>query len=56
MRSHYQQYDGSHFLIGVAPVNSGVLEAGGDMGGQDLPSTSTVTQHAQGNQGLQIRP
>jgi hypothetical protein len=56
VRSHYQQYDGGGTLIGVAPVNSGKTEAGGDLGGEILPSTSTTTQNVQGEQGLQVRP
>ena len=56
LRSHYQQYDGAGALIGAAPVDSGTGEAGGDVGGQILPSTSTTKQHVQGAQGLQVRP
>jgi hypothetical protein len=57
VRSHYQQYDGAGTLIGAAPVNSGTGEAGGDFGGQILPSaTAKTTQQVQGNQGLQVRP
>jgi len=61
VRSHYQQYDGAHTLLGAAPVNSGTTEAGGDMGGQILacPTATTcpkTTQHVQGDQGLQVRP
>jgi hypothetical protein len=57
VRSHYQQYDGAGTLIGAAPVNSGTGEAGGDFGGQVLPTATTkTTQQVQGNQGLQIRP
>ncbi len=54
--SHYQQYDGAGNLIGAAPVNSGTSEAGGDVGGTVLSSTSKVTQQVQGVQGLQVRP
>jgi hypothetical protein len=57
LRSHYQEYDGAGTLIGGAPVDkSGSTEAGGDVGGTILSSTSTTTQQVQGNQGLQIRP
>ncbi len=56
VHSHYQQYDGAGTLIGAAPVNSGTKEAGGDLGGQILSSTSTTTQTVQGDQGLQVRP
>jgi hypothetical protein len=67
VRSHYQQYDGAGALLGVAPVNCGTKEAGGDMGGWIIPYVSgkcsttvgaatTVTQEVQGNQGLQVRP
>jgi hypothetical protein len=56
VRSHYQQFDGAGTLIGAAPINSGTGEAGGDLGGQVLPSTSTTTQTVQGLQGLQVRP
>jgi hypothetical protein len=61
VRSHYQQYDGADTLIGAVPVNSGLTEAGGDMGGEILtcPTSTTcpkTTQNVQGNQGLQIRP
>jgi len=56
LRSHYQQYDGAGTLIGAAPANSGTAEAGGDLGGQILPSAVTTTQHVQGDQGLQVRP
>jgi hypothetical protein len=61
VRSHYQQYDGADTLLGVAPVNSGTKEAGGDMGGVILtcPTSKTcptTTQQVQGNQGLQVRP
>ncbi len=56
VHSHYQQYDGAGTLIGAAPVNSGKNEAGGDLGGEILPSTSTTTQNVQGDQGLQVRP
>ena len=44
LRSHYQQYDGSGALIGAAPVNKGLNEAGGDMGGCILPVAKTTTQ------------
>jgi hypothetical protein len=54
--SHYQQYDGAGNLIGAAPVNSGTTEAGGDVGGEVLSSTSKTTQQVQGNLGLQVRP
>jgi hypothetical protein len=61
VRSHYQQYDGVHNLLGVAPVNSGTKEAGGDMGGTILTCSSltkcpATTQEVQGNQGVQVRP
>ena len=56
VRSHYQQYDGAGTLIGAAPVNSGKTEAGGEIGGEIRPSTSTTTQNVQGDQGLQVRP
>jgi hypothetical protein len=56
VRSHYQQYDGAGTFIGAAPVNSGKTEAGGELGGEILPSTSTTTQNVQGDQGLQVRP
>jgi hypothetical protein len=56
VRSHYQQYDGAGILIGAAPLNSGKTEAGGDLGGEILPSTSKTTQNVQGVQGLQVRP
>jgi len=62
VRSHYQEYDGAGNLLGVAPVNSGATtEAGGDAGGEILtcPTAATcskVTQHVQGDQGLQVRP
>ena len=61
VRSHYQEYDGAGNLLGVAPVNSGTTEAGGDAGGQILPCATTTTcskviQHVQGDQGLQVRP
>ncbi|MGD0211602.1 MAG: hypothetical protein ABSB87_00130 [Terriglobales bacterium] len=56
VHSHYQQYDGAGDLIGAAPVNSGKTEAGGDLGGEILTSTSTTTQNVQGEQGLQVRP
>ncbi len=57
LRSHYQQYDGAGNLIGAAPVNIGkTTEAGGDLGGQIVSSTSTTTQNVQGAQGLQVRP
>jgi hypothetical protein len=61
LRSHYQEYDGAHTLIGAAPVNSGTGEAGGDGGGLILPcataaTCSKTTQQVQGNQGLQVRP
>jgi len=56
LRSHYQQKDGAGNLLGAAPVNSGTGEAGGDMGGQILPSTSKTTQNVQGPQGFQVRP
>jgi hypothetical protein len=35
--SHYQQYDGAGNFIGAAPVNSGVKEAGGELGGWTIP-------------------
>ncbi|MFZ0684037.1 MAG: hypothetical protein WAM89_00710 [Terriglobales bacterium] len=56
LRSHYQQYDGAGTFIGGAAVNFGAGEAGGDMAGEIRPIGSSVTQHVQGNQGLQIRP
>ncbi len=56
LRSHYQEYDGAGTLIGAAPVNFGKTEAGGDLGGEILPSTATTTQNVQGEQGLQVRP
>jgi hypothetical protein len=56
LRSHYQQYDGAGASIGAVPVNSGTTEAGGDLGGEILPSTSKTTQNVQGVQGLQVRP
>jgi hypothetical protein len=45
LRSHYQQKDGSGVLLGKAPVNS--PEAGGDMGGQILPTFIGVTTYKQ---------
>jgi hypothetical protein len=56
LRSHYQQYDGAGTLIGAAPINTGTTEAGGDVGGQVLTSTSKTTQLVQGVLGLQVRP
>jgi hypothetical protein len=56
VRSHYQEYDGGGNLIGAAPINSGKTEAGGELGGEILPSTSKTTQNVQGEQGLQVRP
>jgi hypothetical protein len=61
VRAHYQQYDGAGTLIGVAPVNSGTTESGGDIGGEILscPAVTTcskTTQNVQGSQGLQLRP
>lgn len=48
VRSHYQQVDGTGLAagnIGVAPVNSGTGERGGDMGGCILyPNTNASTQ------------
>jgi hypothetical protein len=38
-RSHYQQYDGAGTFIGTAPVNSGTLESGGDIGGCIIPTS-----------------
>ncbi len=60
-RSHYQEYDGAGNFLGAAPVNNGTTEAGGDAGGQILScatttTCSTITQHVQGGQGLQVRP
>lgn len=44
LRSHYQQYDGAGTFLGAAPVNKGLGEAGGDMGGCILKNTLTTTQ------------
>jgi hypothetical protein len=49
VRSHYQQYDGAGNLLGAAPVNSGKLEAGGDMGGYIFKSTVKTTQEVNGD-------
>jgi hypothetical protein len=42
LRSHYQQKDGAGTLLGKAPVNE-PTEAGGDMGGQIIPTTIGAT-------------
>ncbi|MGA7573297.1 MAG: hypothetical protein WBV31_02995 [Terriglobales bacterium] len=44
LHSHYQQLDGGGNLIGAAPANSGTAEAGGELGGCILASTSRTTQ------------
>ena len=44
LRSHYQQYSGDGTFIGAAPVNKGLTEAGGDMGGCILSTKFTTTQ------------
>jgi hypothetical protein len=44
LHSHHQQYDGAGNLIGAAPVNSRTDEAGGEVGGCILKSTSKTTQ------------
>jgi hypothetical protein len=44
LRSHYQQYDGAGTFLGVAPVNKGTTEAGGDMGGCILPVAKKTIQ------------
>ena len=49
VRSHYQQYDGAGNLLGAAPINSGELEAGGDMGGYIFKSTVKTTQEVNGD-------
>jgi len=44
LRSHYQQTDGNGNNLGPAPRNSGTAEAGGDIGGSILSSSSVGTQ------------
>lgn len=61
LRSHYQQKDGAGNLLGPAPHNISTTEAGGDMGGHVLSTSTTnsqnaVTQQVQGDGGFQIRP